>query len=98
MRKLIVATLFIIVLAALIWFRFAPASRGETPRWEVKQGSLVSPNLVQTIFSKPKPTPSPSPKISRASLRVKTFKFDSSTDLKKELDSVNPQILDSDFQ
>ena len=28
----------------------------------------------------------------------KTFKFDSSTDLKAELESVNPQILDSDFE
>lgn len=26
-----------------------------------------------------------------------TFNFDSSTDLKKELNSINPQILDSDF-
>ena len=28
----------------------------------------------------------------------KTFKFDSSTDLKVELEKINPQILDSDFQ
>ena len=28
----------------------------------------------------------------------KTFQFDSSTDLKQELEKVNPQILDSDFQ
>ena len=27
----------------------------------------------------------------------KTFKFDKSTDLKKELESVDPQVLDSDF-
>ncbi|MBI2019423.1 hypothetical protein HYS95_02000 [Candidatus Daviesbacteria bacterium] len=26
------------------------------------------------------------------------IKYDSSTDLKKELDTVNPQILDSDFE
>lgn len=28
----------------------------------------------------------------------KEVKYDSSTDLKKELDSVNPQVLDSDFE
>lgn len=27
----------------------------------------------------------------------KTYNFDSSTDLEKELDSINPQVLDSDF-
>lgn len=30
--------------------------------------------------------------------RPKTFQFDASTDLKKELDSINPQVLDSDFE
>lgn len=38
-------------------------------------------------FVVPNPTPNAPP----------TFKFDSSTDLQKELDSVNPQVLDSDF-
>ena len=28
----------------------------------------------------------------------KQYKFDSSTDLKKELDSINPQVLESDFE
>lgn len=28
----------------------------------------------------------------------KTYNFDSSTDLKQELDSINPQVLDSDFE
>lgn len=28
----------------------------------------------------------------------KTFQFDSSTDLEAELEKVNPQILDSDFE
>lgn len=39
----------------------------------------------------PIPTPTPGP-------RPKTFIFDSSTDLKKELESINPQVLDSDFE
>lgn len=28
----------------------------------------------------------------------KTFKFDSSTDLKAELEKVNPEVLESDFE
>jgi len=28
----------------------------------------------------------------------KTFNFDASTNLKQELDKVNPQVLDSDFE
>lgn len=55
------------------------------------QGNLASPNLVGIIAGKfTKSSPSPSPKL-------KTYHFDSTTDLKKELDSINPQILDSDF-
>lgn len=54
-------------------------------KWE---GKLASP------FSgapSPIPTPIPSP-------TPKTFNFDSSTDLKGELETVNPQVLDSDFE
>jgi len=58
------------------------------PVWN---STLVSP--LAKVF-KPKviimPSPSPSPK-------PKTFQFNSSTNLKSELDSVNPEILDSDF-
>lgn len=28
----------------------------------------------------------------------KTYKFDSSTDLKRELENINPQVLESDFE
>ncbi len=82
MKKVLIATLFIIALIVFLAFRFTH------PVWESKK--LVSSNLAQTLFTRPSPTPSPSP-------RLKTFKFDSGTDLKKELDSVNPQVLDSDF-
>lgn len=43
----------------------------------------VSPNI---LISSPSP-----------SIFPKEIKYDSSTDLKKELDTVNPQVLDSDF-
>lgn len=59
--------------------------------WE---GSLVSP-LVR-VFTKAVPPPVPSPGVTSRP-KPKTFKFNSGTDLKSELDSVNPQVLDSDF-
>lgn len=57
--------------------------------WE---GRLVSSNFVG-LFQKSNPPPSSG----QATPKLKTYKFDSGTDLKKELDSVNPQVLDSDF-
>lgn len=57
-------------------------------------GGLVGPAVMQQVTnSQPTsaPTPAPTPNA------PKTFNFDSSTDLKAELDKVNPQILDSDF-
>lgn len=45
----------------------------------------VAPVTSSAISS---PTPSPTPK---------TFQFDGSTDLSQELDKVNPEVLDSDF-
>lgn len=51
--------------------------------WQIK--TLVSPG-----------TPSPTPlSIPNA---PKTFQFDSSTDLKTELEKVDPEVLDSDFE
>ncbi|OGE64426.1 hypothetical protein A3I48_00435 [Candidatus Daviesbacteria bacterium RIFCSPLOWO2_02_FULL_36_7] len=49
-----------------------------------KTGVLVSPSAI----------PSPSSEITQP----KEMKYDSSTDLKKELDTVNPQVSDSDFE
>lgn len=54
-----------------------------------KDMNLVGPSLIQQT---PTSTPMPTPNI------PKTFQFDSSTDLKMELEKVNPQILDSDFE
>lgn len=51
-------------------------------RWEAKKG-----------ITSAKPTLTPTP-----SATPKTFQFDASTDLMKELESINPQILDSDFE
>ena len=60
-----------------------------------KSGGLIGPNFIQQItHSQPVQTSVPiaSPNA------PKTFNFDSATDLKVELDEVNPQVLDSDFE
>lgn len=51
-----------------------------------KSDKLANPSPVPT--DTPVPTPN----------APKTFKFDSTTDLKLELEKVNPQVLDSDFE
>ncbi len=48
---------------------------------------LLNPQGKNIVQSTPVPTPN----------APKTYNFNSSADLKKELDSINPQILDSDF-
>lgn len=49
-----------------------------------RRGTLVNP---QTSMATPAPPQAP-----------KTFKFDRSTDLKLELEKINPEVLDSDFE
>lgn len=58
-----------------------------------RENKIVSPVGLIPSSSKSTPTPTSAPPNA-----PKTFKFDSSTDLKQELDSINPQVLDSDFE
>ena len=59
---------------------------GFTPfRWQAK---LINPAGVLIDFAQPTSTPTTTPQ---------QFKFDQSTDLKKELDSVSPKVEDGDF-
>ncbi len=51
---------------------------------------LASPFAAVQILAPPTPTPSPSP-------TPIEYNFDKSTDLKTQLNSVNPEIKDSDF-
>lgn len=54
---------------------------------------LITPVLQKLTGQKASPTETPSNIVA-----PKTFKYDSSTDLKKELESINPKVLDSDFE
>lgn len=53
---------------------------------------LVSPSLNQASKQTNEEVPNATPNA------PKTYNFDSSSDLKKELDGIDPQILDSDFE
>ena len=65
-----------------------------TVMWVVKYGGNRNSQLINLGFQKvtSSPTPASTPKY------PKTFKFDRTTDLKMELEKVNPQVLDSDFE
>lgn len=56
-----------------------------------QDGNMATPKFSEVLNSQISSTPIPTP-------TIKQFKFDSATDLKKELDSINPEVLDSDFQ
>lgn len=87
MRK-IVLTLVIItatIVAIMLTLRFTH------PEWKA---NLVSPGFPLGASQKAEPVPSSTPNISAP----KSFTFDGSTDLKAELEKVNPQVLDSDFE
>ena len=53
---------------------------------------MINPMAKEVIQAIPSNTPTPVPST------PKTFKFDSKTDLKEQLEQVNPQVLDSDFE
>lgn len=52
------------------------------------RSNLISPNFGVVAEISPSPSPSPS---------IDTFQFNSQTDLKAELDQVNPKVSDQDF-
>jgi len=59
-----------------------------------KKGSLVGSGFGKTLSQS---TPVPSPTIAPPNA-PKTYSFDSQTDLNAELEKINPQVLDSDFE
>lgn len=86
-KKITIIGIIIIVVLGFLVFRLTPLG------WQAK--TLFSPGGLlggKQVEITPNPTPIPTPDA------PKTFKFDSSTDLKAELDKVNPQVLDSDFE
>lgn len=87
MKKIFIFAITITILVSMVFvFRFTH------PEWEAK---LVSPGFPLGVANqKSTPLPSFTPNVSVP----KEFRFDSSTDLKAELEKVNPEVLDSDFE
>ena len=83
------------ILATAVAFLFLVAVLFLAGNGSNKSGGLIGPNFIQQITQSQSvqtfvPVASPN--------APKTFNFDSSTDLKQELEKVNPQVSDSDFQ
>lgn len=74
--------IFLIVLVLIVLF-FVRGSKDTT---------LVNPSVQQEAVKQSSPQPSVS-----SYNPPQEVKYDSSTDLKEELETVNPEVLDSDF-
>lgn len=55
-----------------------------------EQAKLVSPDIFRKLTTQTTPTPIPTP-------TIKQFKFDASTNLEVELETVNPEVKENDF-
>ena len=82
-RKTFIAVLIPIIIVGIVVFGL---------------NNKTSQDLINPLFGQPKLTSSETPSPVPTPNAPKTFLFDSSTDLKMELEKVNPQILDSDFE
>lgn len=85
--SLLTITLIIVLIGAFVFLGnlFFGNTNSETLTSPVKK------NILQTVgLQKTTPTPTPAPTIIK-------YSFNKSTDLKGELDSINPEVLDSDF-
>lgn len=86
----ILIILFLAVIALLTIVKYAITGNGV----------LVSPGIRKALnlpAAAPVSTSIPAPQAASYN-PPKELKYGSSTDLKKELDSINPQVLDSDFE
>jgi len=86
-KNRILTAVIVLFLVAIVWIIMQATGS--------KSVSLVSPGIGKGVGSvESQSTPQPTVSSFNA---PKEIKYDSSTDLQKELDSINPQVLDSDF-
>ncbi len=83
---------FLTTFLIIIFFFIVATAVSLMKVFEAKNNTLLETGFNKLSTSTPTPMPLASPNA------PKTFQFDSSTDLKAELEKVNPQILDSDFE
>lgn len=78
-----------------IWLIVILIALGGLGYWYFNKGNneIISPKIGSEISDKKTESSDP-----QAGQKVpKEFKFEASTDLKEELENVNPEVLDSDF-
>lgn len=83
-KKIPIIFIIVIIFITVIFF----LTQGRQNKTLVNPGGLL---IGKTESLTPASTPAPPN-------APKTFKFDGSIDLKMELDKVNPEVLDSDFE
>lgn len=83
-KKIIFPILFLIILMG-IFLGFKTSNNLNSPGF--------TKIFTKTAISKPTPEPTPATPVAPT-----TFQFSQTTDLKSELDKVNPEVLDSDFE
>ncbi len=87
-RKKVVMVIIVLFLVVISWI-IVQGVRG-------KGESLISPGVGKAVGSVVgQPTPEPTVSSFNA---PKEIKYSSATDLKQELDSIDPKVLDEDFQ
>ena len=84
-KKYILITIVIVLLLGIVFWLISKNINS-------KNSLLTSPGLGKVSGEQISPTPTQSP------TPPKTYSFDSATDLKSELENINPQVLESDFQ
>ena len=83
MKKSFLLLIIVIGFIGLVLFVLPPQG------WKAKLITPIGQTRQNSDVSAP-PLPTPN--------APKTFQFDSSTDLKMELEKINPQVLESDFE
>lgn len=82
MNRRILITIMLVSVVIIIWL----IARSNS------QSKLFAPGYSQTLGEQvPEPTPAPP-------VAPKTFELDAATDLEAELEKINPEVLDNDFE
>ncbi len=91
-KKLVVIIVIVLLVTSVLFMITRSAGDGKE--------ALISP-VVRKVFRQPVPalTPAPMPVSQTPSYNPpKEIHYNGSTDLKQELESVNPEVLESDFE
>jgi len=83
-KNIIITAGLILLLVVVSFMIFKSAAKKDLPLADPQVKNITGQSTAQSLVLPYNPP--------------EEIKYDSSTDLKKELDSINPQVLESDFQ